>query len=294
MYINPNSKLGALTVFTHELTHNVETSQTYNACKYNLYYGKLVVEHNSNGDSTVYDIINIKKSQRALGNLMPMSGANNSTAHINSFSNKISQDDTDVKEHSIGLKDTTKKDEVIYDSSNKNYYTYENMTKLPDIKVADLKDANVQEMELDNYEDEFKIALNMAVKNGSDEYTNKSFGSTNDIDGKKVYVNKLLFKHAIYGSNNETTAIALENIYVLYKTAVPMNYTENSDKQKYFRCYYNVFENNGDMYIVRIAADNGEINNVASVMYSTNAKKGNTHEVQLLIIVGFCLMLPLT
>ena len=87
--------------FTHyDVTFGIPVKDNKgNISDYKLYDGELVIEHNANGKSTLYDIINIKNSHRELGDLTPMGGATeNESTHRSDYSsgNNISNSQEDV------------------------------------------------------------------------------------------------------------------------------------------------------------------------------------------------------
>ena len=178
--------------------------------------------------------------------------------------------------------------DVITDTTNPDYYTYDNLTKLPDLEIKNYNQSKFIKIDKNNINSLFEVSRKNAIDNGCDNYSDKSYEVINKYSGDKIYMNKASLKHAIYGSNNDLITTAIENMYDILSNAVLVNKNfETSNKNNNYSVYFNEINiaNDSNDYLVRIITEDNEVKNF-SVVYATNAKKRSATQLGSTTIAG--------
>lgn len=162
-------------------------------------------------------------------------------------------------------------DNVITDTNNPDYYKYDNMVKLSPLYIKEYGLSSIDKIHSGTKANIFKNSVDNAIRNGSKNYTDKSYEVINDIDNNKIYVNFDVIRHNGESGNNKIAISIIENLYDILKTAVPINKDFNDNK--HFITYYNLIYMNGENYITRLMVKDGSATGASCVMYAVNAEK---------------------
>ncbi len=162
--------------------------------------------------------------------------------------------------------------DVITDSKNPDYYKYDNLIKLNDIKVPQYSSLDLTSLQRS---DVLRLSKERAIQNGAIDFKdgNSYFVYNN---GDKIRVNKTGLLHRKYNdklSNRRLNVIV--NAGELLQDAIKINevYRDGKTSNIYFSKYYQ----DGNPYVARFVVVNNELNNIDNFrLYSLSTRKGSS------------------